>query len=705
MHSDVAAVALATVDETAGGESDEEDEEAEVAEGPGVDQEEENLLAVQRINMQRRMPVTEDDFRDAYPADKLYEQLMSDWNHDTKGPRIREKWSLVDDMLFRKRDGQTRKYVPESLRVRIMNVVHDSDYNMHAGRDQTLQDLKARYYWPDMDHDVSEYVKRCIWCRKAKTVVPTRAGFLQQTLHQHDGYLLSIDLVGPLRLAKGGYNYILTVLDAFSHKLIAVPINSKSATSVLDAFTDHVVLQGLLPSRLVSAFSSEEPVQNLVQNRRGRGRKIVHRKGRIVSDNGREFKNQLFRTILKQFEIRFGYSIPYHPQSNPVERVHRYINDLLRIAIDRSDSVYDHWTEPLPYIVFSYNKRYINGTKISPFMLRNGFQPRYPEDFQRDEFRCADKTFQQRLDDRIARYQACEKAVYEANEVMKAKNKVQYDAHQYSQEYEVGDKVLHHCSAGLDKLHLRWHGPFEIVEKISPVKYVLKDPLDGQLLPVSIQQITLFVGEYDADEGDDELVAARSKLHELRLGQYIAFRRWDDEERFGAKSKKVVHVGEIIEEYNRITGAIKVHHYVDLGPTGRWDPAKPLHERRVYPEMVDSRGRSYTVRGRMKEKPNSDPQVAVYKFIGQERIKILAYNWNLQTGGKILADVCIKVQKAIEQDIATANTTVDEEPVEYRPGVWDTEPRVRHDLEQYRAVHSTICFDPFEKVYWVSKRQ
>ena len=473
MFSDVTAVALATVDETAGGDSD---EEAEAANDPEVDQEEENLLAVQRINMQRRTPITEDDFRGAYPADDIYKRVKLDWNHDTKGPNNKKKWSFVDDMLFRRQGGQTLKYVPESLRTRLLNVIHDSDYNMHAGRDQTLQDLKARYYWSGMDHDVSEYLKRCIWCRKAKTVVPTRAGFLQQTLHQHDGALMSIDLVGPLRLAKGKFNYILTVLDAFSHKLIAVPINSKSATSVLDAFQDHVVLQGLLPSRLVSAFSTEEPVQNLVQDRRGRGRKVVHRKGRVVSDNGKEFKNQLFRTFLKQFEIKFGYSIPYHPQSNPVERVHRYMNDLLRIAIDRSDSVYDHWTEALPYIVFSYNKRYINGTKISPFMLRNGFQPRYPEDLPRDEFRCADKTFQQRLDDRIDRYQACEKAVYEANEIMKAKNKVQYDAHQYSQEYKVGDKVLHHCSSGLDKLHLRWHGPFEIVEKISPVSSPSSSP-------------------------------------------------------------------------------------------------------------------------------------------------------------------------------------------------------------------------------------
>jgi hypothetical protein len=35
---------------------------------------------------------------------------------------------------------------------------HGSDFNMHAGRDSTLQDLKSRFYWPCMDRDVSLFV-------------------------------------------------------------------------------------------------------------------------------------------------------------------------------------------------------------------------------------------------------------------------------------------------------------------------------------------------------------------------------------------------------------------------------------------------------------------------------------------------------------------------------------------------------------------
>ena len=166
-----------------------------------------------------------------------------------------------------------------------MDLCHDSDFNMHAGRESTLQDLKSRYHWEGVDNDLKVYLRHCLWCRRAKSVLPRRAGKLQQALHQHSGSLVSMDLVSMPR-TRDGYDYILTVLDAFSHYLIAVPIKSKSATAVLDAFITHVMLQGLLPSRVVSV-----------------GGELKWQKGRIVSDNGSELKNVLMQRFLDLFEI------------------------------------------------------------------------------------------------------------------------------------------------------------------------------------------------------------------------------------------------------------------------------------------------------------------------------------------------------------------------------------------------------------------
>ena len=75
--------------------------------------------------------------------------------------------------------------------------------------------------------------------------------------------------------------------------------------------------------------------------------------------NGGEFKNELFQAFLDMFDVRFGYTIPYHPQSNPVERVHRFINSLVRASVQSSTGPCKCWSEALPYVVFAYNQMLI----------------------------------------------------------------------------------------------------------------------------------------------------------------------------------------------------------------------------------------------------------------------------------------------------------------------------------------------------------
>ena len=536
------------------------------------DEEENRQRDFDRLMLQATDVLTDAEIIEACIDDKLCQDLLKKLRGDDVDDRISSKWQELKGIVYWHDQGENhRKYVPEKLRHRVMRNTHDSDFNMHAGRESTLQDLKRRYYWPNMDRDVAEFIKHCVWCSKAKSLVPKHAGKLQQTLHLGRGSLVSMDLV-KFPQTKEGYDYALTVLDAFSHKLIAIPIKSKEATSVLDAFIQHVVLKGLLPSCIVT--------------NRGEDQK---RKGSIVTDNGSEFKNELMQTFLKQFKIRFGYSIPYHPQSNPVERVHRYINALLRVAVSRSDAVHDDWAVCLPYVEFSYNKKFIPGTKVSPFMLHNGYQPLYPEDLANGPIKCQNKTYQEKLEFTTEMFEQMEKIVREANEEAKAKQKVNYDATHFDVEFQMGDSVLHFCDAGLDKLHFKWHGPYEVVEKKSPVKYIIKDALDGQLVEASVQQIIPFYGEEPVYDDDDEMIQSRGEWKSLKHGTFVVFKRHDD------VSWDHLHVGEITQAYNSITGAIEILHYVDMGPNDRtWDPAKSMEKRRIFVEYVDPEGNSYT---------------------------------------------------------------------------------------------------------------
>ena len=277
------------------------------------------------------------------------------------------------------------------------------------------------------------------------------------------------------------------MFDPFSHYLVAVPVSDKRAVATFDAFLKHIVLEGRLPARLV------------LQNGTFRSRIGV-----IKTDNGKEFHNSLFQEFARLFKIRFRHSIAYHPQSNPVERTHRYINGLMRIALGDSGRRFDNWVEALPFIIFSYNKMYIPGTRISPFMLRYGVQPLFPSDLERVVPYCENKTYQEKLDDRVEKFHVFEKVVREAQEEQRRRQAIAYNANKYDVDFEIGSKVMWHCEVGNKHEKFSFHGPYTVTEKLNEVSYKIKDELDGEERIVSVQQIVPFFGEHEIEEISEE---------------------------------------------------------------------------------------------------------------------------------------------------------------------------------------------------------
>ena len=70
------------------------------------------------------------------------------------------------------------------------------------------------------------------------------------------------------------------------------------------------------------------------------------------------------QNFLSLYKIRFGYSIPYHPQSNPVERVHRYLGALLRIALGQSGAIHDSWDEVVTFPSHLLRVRLVGGGSL-----------------------------------------------------------------------------------------------------------------------------------------------------------------------------------------------------------------------------------------------------------------------------------------------------------------------------------------------------
>ena len=57
-------------------------------------------------------------------------------------------------------------------------------------------------------------------------------------------------------------------------------------------------------------------------------------------DNSKEFVNNLLRELFSEFKIQHTTTPPYNPSSNPVERFHRTLIDVLRT---RGEGIQDNW--------------------------------------------------------------------------------------------------------------------------------------------------------------------------------------------------------------------------------------------------------------------------------------------------------------------------------------------------------------------------
>ena len=121
--------------------------------------------------------------------------------------------------------------------------------------------------------------------------------------------------------------------------VFCIPLKSKQASEVLQAYIDNVYAK----------FSGSL---------------------KILSDNGTEFKNQLFEKIAKELGVKHKiYTAPYRPSSNGcIEGFHSF----LKACIAKHVSSHLEWTSVIPLACAAYNFLPKEHSKESPFFLMFG---------------------------------------------------------------------------------------------------------------------------------------------------------------------------------------------------------------------------------------------------------------------------------------------------------------------------------------------
>ena len=197
-------------------------------------------------------------------------------------------------------------------------------------------------------------------------------------------------------------------------------------------------------------------------------------------DRGPQFAAGMTKELNKMLGIETKLSTAYHPETDgQIERTNQELEQYLRMYVNHRQN---NWAEWLATAEFVFNNKVYTATKMSPFQVNYGREPRMGFDIRKKGKNEQAEEFMKEMKERQEETRA---ALVKSQEEMKR----QADRNRKeAEEYRVGDKVListKYISAELmkramKKLTEKFIGPY-VVRKI-----VLENAVELEL-PVSLR--------------------------------------------------------------------------------------------------------------------------------------------------------------------------------------------------------------------------
>ena len=372
------------------------------------------------------------------------------------------QFSVVDGIVYKIQKDVAYKpqtmliYVPKELRQEVLKWAHDIPIAGHRGVRKTEARLKTVAFWPGSAADIKQYINTCETCCRFKPSYDKHAPILRFNNATRPFERVHIDLV-MLERSNAGHKYILTVIDAMTHFLVAVPLRTKTTQEVTAALIQHVVLPfGVMDT--------------------------------IISDNGAEFTSEIFKNVIKDQKIEHRTVAIYKPSINGlVERVNKSIVSILISLVKDNPKT---WTDMLPAAVAAYNGSYsatLNETPQFLMFLRDlkrpieVFQPSNVKEVDVHEYRTIMMAIQKQAFKRVT------------EELTKGYN--YREAHHKPckiKEVQIGDRIYikNPPKPGQPKkLQPKYRGPMRCIERLGKTIIIVKGLHSGKEYKVHTDNI------------------------------------------------------------------------------------------------------------------------------------------------------------------------------------------------------------------------
>ncbi len=230
---------------------------------------------------------------------------------------------------------------------KLLDTVHShpgEGYSGHLGVNRTMKNLSKRYYWPCMGKDVCEFCRTCDHCQHMNQVSLQKSKWELHSIPipSLPWAQIGIDLLQLF--PSQGFNYVLTACDYFSKWVELIPLHSKNALKVAKA----------IYTQLICRYGSHS----------------LH-----ISDQGREFVNQVSKVFASMTGITHRITGAYHLQANSLaERQNRTTVEALKKTI----SAQEEWLDAIPHLCLSFSGAVNASTGYTPFELMFSWRMKLP---------------------------------------------------------------------------------------------------------------------------------------------------------------------------------------------------------------------------------------------------------------------------------------------------------------------------------------
>ena len=123
--------------------------------------------------------------------------------------RFRNEFSIHNDVLFR----GDKVIAPMQLRSRLIDFAQEGYFGIAKSKAR----LRRSYWWPQMDQQVEEEVRKCHCCRQAIRDSPVQIPQWPSQPWNH----LAVDIAGPKKDINGKPFYIVAMIDCHSKYVVA----------------------------------------------------------------------------------------------------------------------------------------------------------------------------------------------------------------------------------------------------------------------------------------------------------------------------------------------------------------------------------------------------------------------------------------------------------------------------------------------------